>query len=222
MSSSLREDVLNAIPADAREGVLKMALDHNITDPNDPIWAMVALAWTAARSAHVSRASLESVRVETARIPAAMAVATTTAVADLRAQITDAAREVATTVAQGLDHNLEATKQAALAEWKSALGRAAMDQSRKSFLTHMQMSVVTIAIILVLFMGLGATAAFSILDAFHHVTPYGIHLYSHDLPSRYDSGEIAFRSPIVARFVPCHDTGRDTGACLDFHPRGSR
>lgn len=53
-----REDVLNAIPPSAREGVLKMALDHNITDPSDPIWAMVGLAWSATTAANVARQSL--------------------------------------------------------------------------------------------------------------------------------------------------------------------
>lgn len=78
---NLREEVLNAIPNAAREGVLKMALDHNIVDPNDPTWAMVALAWSATTAAATSRVTLD----EAARLPDVLYKNVTAAGADLKA-----------------------------------------------------------------------------------------------------------------------------------------
>ncbi len=66
---SLRDQILDAVPAASHTSILKMALDKQITDPDDPQWAMVGLAWSATESASISRASLDSVRVETAKIP---------------------------------------------------------------------------------------------------------------------------------------------------------
>ena len=66
---SLREEVLNAIPDAAREGVLKMALDHNIVDPNDPTWAMVALAWAATRAAGASKETFADIQKIARSIP---------------------------------------------------------------------------------------------------------------------------------------------------------
>lgn len=87
---NLREDVLNAIPDAAREGVLKMALDHNITDPNDPTWAMVGLAWSATQAASTSRQTLDAALDTAAKIPDAIYSSTVAAGADLKSGVAKA------------------------------------------------------------------------------------------------------------------------------------
>ena len=101
---NLREDVLNAVPPPAREGVLKMALDHNIVDPNDPTWGMVALAWSATTAAAAGRETLDTALATAARIPETIYTSTIKAGADLSA-----------TVAQGIE-NKTAEARAALVQ----------------------------------------------------------------------------------------------------------
>jgi hypothetical protein len=87
---SLREEVLNAIPDAAREGVLKMALDHNIVDPNDPTWAMVALAWAATQSAGTSKQTLADLQQVAKSIPDEVFRSVQNAGNDLAAGVADA------------------------------------------------------------------------------------------------------------------------------------
>lgn len=87
---NLREDVLNAIPAEAREGVLKMALDHNIVDPNDPTWAMVSLAWSATQAASASRETLDGALSTASKIPDLIYSSTVAAGADIKAGVAKA------------------------------------------------------------------------------------------------------------------------------------
>lgn len=67
--STPRDAVLAATPEASHRGLLEMALQVGITDPADPIWTMVGLAWAAAFGAETARERLEIIRQETARLP---------------------------------------------------------------------------------------------------------------------------------------------------------
>ncbi len=101
---NLREDVLNAIPDTAREGVLKMALDHNITDPNDPTWGMVSLAWSATQAASISRPrqTLDAALNTASKIPDAIYNGTVAASADLKAGVAQAIEDKTVEAGQAL------------------------------------------------------------------------------------------------------------------------
>ncbi len=99
---SLRDQVLAAIPAASHTGILKMALDQNINDPNDPHWGMVALAWASTEAAGLARASLEQVRQETAKIPEAIYQNTLKAATDLKATVGQEVRTAGVEVGQAL------------------------------------------------------------------------------------------------------------------------
>ena len=113
---NLREDVLNAIPDTAREGVLKMALDHNITDPNDPTWGMVSLAWSATQAASISRQTLDAALNTASKIPDAIYNGTVAASADLKAG-----------VAQAIEDKTVEAGQALVAAISHAAGKGAQD-----------------------------------------------------------------------------------------------
>ena len=99
---SLRDEVLNAIPNGAREGVLKMALDHNIVDPNDPTWAMVSLAWSATQAAAAGRQTLDEALGTASKIPDMIYSSTVAAGADLKAGVAKAIEDKAVEAGQGL------------------------------------------------------------------------------------------------------------------------
>lgn len=92
---SLRDDVLNAIPAESREGVLKMALDHGINIQDDPQWAMVALAWAATQSAGTSKQTLADLQEVAKNIPA-----------EVLKSVQDAGSDLAATLAEGLQNQM--------------------------------------------------------------------------------------------------------------------
>ena len=98
---SLRDDVLNAIPAEAREGVLKMALDHGINIPDDPQWAMVALAWAATRAAGASKETFADIQKIARSIPG-----------EVLKSVQDAGSDLAATLAQGLQNQMVEVGQA--------------------------------------------------------------------------------------------------------------
>lgn len=151
---NLREDVLNAIPDTAREGVLKMALDHNITDPNDPTWGMVSLAWSATQAASISRQTLDAALHTSSKIPEAIYSSTVAASAELKAAVAQAIEDKTVEAGQalvgaiahaagkgaqdlqkaaaGLDR-MGAEKAAAFIEqWKAHLAHAIKEQAKAS------------------------------------------------------------------------------------------
>jgi hypothetical protein len=98
---SLRDEVLNAIPPEAREGVLKMALDHGINIPDDPQWAMVALAWSATQSAGLAKQTLVDLQKIAQGIPG-----------EVLKSVQDAGSDLAATLAQGLQNQMVEVGQA--------------------------------------------------------------------------------------------------------------
>ena len=188
---SLREDVLNAVPAPAREGVLKMALDHNIVDPNDPTWGMVALAWSATTAAATGRETLDKALATAARIPEAIYTSTIKAGADLKAGVArgieDKTAEAGAALVQaigvaasrgamelqrtaaGLD-KLGAEKGAAFVEsWKSDLARAVAAQAKASLAWRLGKGYGIVAGALLIMMLLGAAITLTAGVAEHKV-----------------------------------------------------
>ena len=141
--SSLRDQVLASVPEAAREGILKMALDQNITDPSDPQWGMVALAWSATESAGLARASLEEVRAAIAMIQDMIYKQTSAAGKDAAEVIKKETLESAAVLGKALT---TASKEAAgrlakaaaeqgpdiIEEWKWELARTVRAQTNKS------------------------------------------------------------------------------------------
>lgn len=99
---SLRDEILDAVPASAREGILKLALDHNITDPDDPTWAMVSLAWAATQAAATGRQTLDEALGTASKIPDMIYSSTIAAGADLKAGVSQAIEQKTVEAGQGL------------------------------------------------------------------------------------------------------------------------
>lgn len=178
---NLREDVLNAIPDTAREGVLKMALDHNITDPNDPTWGMVSLAWSATQAASISRQTLDAALHTSSKIPEAIYSSTVAASADLKAAVAQAIEQKTLEAGQalvqaigvaasrgaadlqkaaaGLD-KLGADKCAAFVEkWKAAVATAVEKQARTALRRSIARSWVAASFALLLAASAGGAVA---------------------------------------------------------------
>ena len=81
---SLRDEVLSNLPEASHKGILELALDYGVNNPDDPVWAMVGLAWSAAKGADLTRERLEIIRRETASIPEKITKGTEQAGANLR------------------------------------------------------------------------------------------------------------------------------------------
>ncbi len=190
---SLREQILDAVPQASHTGILKMALDQNINDPNDPHWGMVALAWASTESASIARAALESVRKETGKIPDAIYQGTVKAGSDLKGQV-EAAGQAVLTAAQAKGAELERKVSDAItrattagsAELKKAVtslgpaaarkrddlvqamqvaaAEAARDVARAGLAGKIAKSWATVALSLLVAAGLGATTGAVITD----------------------------------------------------------
>jgi len=59
--SSLRDTLLAKLPATTHAEVLTIAMAHGIQDANDPLWALVVIAWQATQSAEGARQSLAEI-----------------------------------------------------------------------------------------------------------------------------------------------------------------
>jgi hypothetical protein len=175
---SLRDEILDAVPASAREGILKLALDHNIVDPNDPTWAMVALAWSATQAASTSRQTLDAALDTAAKIPDAIYSSTVAAGADLKsgvaqaieAKTTEAGAALVqvigvaaskgaadlTAAAAGLERVGQEHGQVFVEQWKASLARAIERQARSALAWKLASGWGTVAAIMILMMALGA------------------------------------------------------------------
>ena len=205
---SLRDQVLATVPAASHPGILKMALDHQIADPNDPQWGMVALAWTSTEAANVSRASLESVRKEVATIPDSVYRGAAAAGADLRGLVETAGKSVieiaaaqtkameqglAAAVAQGvgvgaerlekavaaLDRAIVSRRDATVAEWQAAAGKAAAAEAQKGIAARMARSWGIVVLSLLFAGAIGAGAALAGLYSAGLIAPKWLRVYRH-------------------------------------------
>lgn len=58
---SLRDTLLAKLPATTHAEVITIAMEHGIQDANDPLWALVVIAWQATQSAEGARQSLAEI-----------------------------------------------------------------------------------------------------------------------------------------------------------------
>ena len=127
---SLRDDVLNAIPAEAREGVLKMALDHGINIPDDPQWAMVALAWAATRAAGASKETFADIQKIARSIPGEVLKSVQDAGEDLAATLTQKLQNQMVEVGQAIFQSIELAEKRGAAALEAAASD--LDKSAKT------------------------------------------------------------------------------------------
>jgi hypothetical protein len=163
--STPRDAVLAATPEASHRGLLEMALQVGITDPADPIWTMVGLAWAAAFGAETARERLEIIRQETARLPDLIAEEKKRAAGDLHwmfndkiekqieklEEIGDLARDGADKIRKvtgDLDGNLAIKKAAVLEEWTLAVGKAASAEADRAFYRSLKEAWINIGLCL--------------------------------------------------------------------------
>ena len=196
--SSLRDDVLKAVPDSARTGILKMALDHQIADPMDPQWAMVGLAWAATQGADLARTALDQVDKAVRGIPERIYAGAIKAGDDLSSAlgkevrdrgveigqaitlaITQAASTGAASIRQAADDlpRLASQQQAEIVlEWRAALADAARAEIRQGLLGRLSMRFAGVALALLFAVALGAAGALAAARLSGHLTPWAIRL----------------------------------------------
>lgn len=213
------DKLLKEVPPEIGVAISKIAVRYGVGE-NDPAFLFVRAVHDAEKaSSAVTTAALAAVdaahkvTVEVSRIPGALQAGAQSAVADLRAKVLAAGAEVAQQVAQGLDQNIAATKQAALAEWQAALGRGINAKIREGVVARLAMSWSVVAATIGMAIAIGAVLAVALLHMFDHVTPLGTQFYTNPTGS-----EVTFAKPITAQFVRCPPGGK-AAACMEFRPR---
>ena len=239
-NGSLRDGVLSKVPEAAHKGILELALDYGINDPDDPVWAMVALAWSAAKGADLTRERLEIIRQETAAIPGKITEGTAQAGANLRTIIgteltekMDALRgtlvkdidkaagrgaEAIRKAQDGLDDDIDKKREAAVQEFATAAGNAAESHARKAFERTRMTSWTTVVLSLLgsAIIGSGGTIGLGYL--LHRVTPSEMRVWSDpDVPGKY---EFRLEDLIRAKIHPDCPSGETPWTqCSDFYFR---
>lgn len=206
---SLRDQVLSNLPEAAHKGILELALDYGVNNPDDPVWAMVGLAWSAAKGADLTRERLEIIRRETASIPGKITEGTEQAGADLRkiinTEITekmDALRgnlvkdidkaagkgaEAIRKAQDGLDDDIEKKREAAVQEFATAAGKAAESLARSAFARARTTSWATVVLSLLGSAIIGASGSIGLGYLLHRVTPSEMRVWSDpDVPGKYE------------------------------------
>jgi hypothetical protein len=232
-NGSLRDGVLSKVPEAAHKGILELALDYGINDPDDPVWAMVALAWSAAKGADLTRERLEIIRQETAAIPGKITEGTAQAGANLRTIIgteltekMDALRgtlvkdidkaagrgaDAIRKAQDGLDSDIEKKRETAIQEFATAAGNAAESHARKAFERARTVSWATVVLSLLGSAIIGASGSIGLGYLLHRVTPSEMRVWSDpDVPGKY---EYQFENPIQSKHLSDCPSGFQ---CWDF------
>lgn len=213
-NKTLRDLALDAVPTDLREPLLMLAAEHHIASPDDPFWIIASATASAMAAAKAAGTSAGEIKSLLASLPRELREGAKRAAEDLKSEVLLAAKSVAAIVATGLDKNIEATKQQAVAEWKAALGRGIDAKVREGMVYRLALSWGVVAASIGVSMILGAVMTMALLHTVHHLTPAGVHFYASP-----NQSEIVFSKPIAsAHFVRC-PTGSTASACMDFLPR---
>lgn len=230
---SLRNQVLSKLPEAAHKGILELALDYGVNNPDDPVWAMVGLAWSASKGEDLTRERLEIIRRETASIPDKISEGTEQAGANLRTiintEITEkmdalrktlvkdidkAAGEGAETIRKaqdGLDDDIEKKKEAAVQNFATAAGNAAESHARKAFERARTVSWATVVLSLLGSAIIGSGGTIGLGFFLHRVTPSEMRVWSDpDVPGKY---EYQFENPIQSKHLSDCPSGFQ---CWDF------
>ena len=230
---SLRDQVLSKLPEAAHKGILELALDYGVNNPDDPVWAMVGLAWSASKGEDLTRERLEIIRRETASIPDKISEGTEQAGANLRTiinteiiekmdalrktlvkDIDKAAGEGAETIRKaqdGLDDDIEKKKEAAVQNFATAAGNAAESRARSAFARTRTASWATVVLSLLGSAIIGASGSIGLGYLLHRVTPSEMRVWSDpDVPGKY---EYQFENPIQSKHLSDCTSGFQ---CWDF------
>ena len=231
---SLRDGVLSNAPEAAHKGLLELALEHGINNPDDPVWAMVGLAWSAAKGADLTRETLETIRKETASIPEKIMKGTEQAGENIRTiidtEITEKMDDLRGTLVKdidkaagrgaeairkaqdGLDDDIDKKRETAVQEFATAAGKAAESHARSAFERARTVSWATVVLSLLgsAIIGSGGTIGLGYL--LHRVTPPEMKVWSDpDVPGKY---EFQFENPIRSKNLPDCPSGFQ---CWDFN-----
>ena len=206
---SFRDQVLSNLPEAAHKGILELALDYGVNNPDDPVWAMVGLAWSAAKGADLTRERLEIIRRETASIPEKITKGTEQAGTNLRTiinteitekmdslrgilvkDIDNAAGKGAEAIRKaqdGLAIDIEKKREAAVQEFATAAGKAAESHARAAFSRTRTASWATVVLSLLGSAIIGAGGSIGLGYLLHRVTPSEMRVWSDpDVPGKYD------------------------------------
>ena len=235
-NGSLRDGVLAGVPELAHKGILELALEYGINNPDDPIWAMVGLAWSAAKGADLTRERLEIIRRETSSIPEKITKGTEQAGENIRTIIGNEVTEKANALREGLieaidkaagkgaeairkaqdglDNDIEKKREAAVQEFATAAGKAAESHARKAFERARTVSWTTVVLSLLGSAIIGAGGSIGLGYLLHRVTPSEMRVWSDpDVPGKY---EFQLEDLIRAKNHPDCPSGLQ---CSDFYFR---
>jgi hypothetical protein len=232
---SLRDGVLSNVPESAHKGILELALEHGINNPDDPVWAMVGLAWSTAKGADLTRETLETIRKETDSIAEKITKGTEQAGENIRTIIGNEVTEKANDLREsfiieidkaagrgaeairkaqdGLDADIDKKREAAVQEFATAAGKAAESHARKAFERARTTSWTTVVLSLIgsAIIGSGGTIGLGYL--LHRVTPSEMRVWSDpDVPGKY---EFRLEDLLRAKIHPDCPSGRTQ--CSDFY-----
>ena len=235
---SFRDQVLSNLPEAAHKGILELALDYGVNNPDDPVWAMVGLAWSAAKGADLTRERLEVIRRETASIPGKITEGTEQAGADLRkiinteiAEKMDVLRgnlvkdidkaagkgaEAIRKAQDGLDDDIEKKKETAVQDFATAAGNAAESHARSAFARARTASWATVVLSLIASAIVGAGGSIGLGYLLHRVTPSEMRVWSDpDVPGKY---EFRLENLLKAKIHPeCPPGETPWTQCSDFY-----
>lgn len=237
-NGSLRDAILATTPEAAHRGILETALRYGITDPEDPIWAMVGLAWAATEGGSLARERLEIIRREADGIPEQIVLGTKRAGEEIRTmfgaelqervrefrailikEIGQAAQSGATSIRQAqanLDGDIQRKKEAVLQEWTAAIGKAASSETSRAYARSWQMAWTTIGVSLLVAMVIGSLVTIGGIHLMHRMTPGWIEVWQE---ADGESVEVQFSHPKSIINAPeC----LPENYCLQIRPRESQ
>ena len=174
--SSLRDDVLKAVPVAARTGILQMALDYHIADPMDPQWSMVGLAWAATRSADLARTALDQVDKAVRGIPERIYAGAIKAGDDLSSVLGKEVHDRGVEIGQAITLAITEAANTSAAALKQAMSDAACTEIPQGLPDRHSLRFAGIALALLAAACLGATAALAAARLSGHLTPWAIRL----------------------------------------------
>lgn len=231
---SLRDGVLAEVPESAHKGILELALEYGINNPDDPNWAMVGLAWSAAKGADLTRERLEIIRRETASIPEKITRGTEQAGENIRTIIGNEVTEKANALRKGLieaiekaagkgadairkaqdglNNDINKKREAAVQEFATAAGKAAESHARSALERARTVSWATVVLCLLGSAIIGAGGSIGLGYLLHRVTPSEMRVWSDpDVPGKY---EFQLEDLIRAKIHPDCPSGLK---CSDFY-----
>ncbi len=191
------ETALSAVPDKA--AALAAAAVRTGIQPDDPAWGLVQIAVDVVGVGQ----SVGEVKSLLASLPREIRDGAKSAADDLKSEVLLSAKEVAQTIATGVDANIQQQTERAKAEWKAALGRA--DAAYREVWSRASMITGALIAVALLMTASGGTAIveYRVLTSLHRVTPLHVALFK-PAPGQL---ELTSTFQTNARYVSCHKKG---------------